>query len=198
VVLSFGSSHHSRVPHEYNWRNAVRPKPIPCILFPKRPILRQWCRIPSPVGAVVHCARRYARRSNRCRSVAGTIRGSLFSRVQSKSLGALRVSRVLGQPGSRRDGTLVRPAEPWTTFPELPMGSPDPQMSANYLSPTVTKFVAQSRRGNRGLRRATQPLVQPRLSAISAPCTGAGRSKNGAVSTCLGLSSGRLAGSGSA
>ena len=37
------------------------------------------------------------------------------------------------------------------------------------------KVVAQLRRGNRGPRRATQPLVLPRLSAISAPCTRACR-----------------------
>jgi hypothetical protein len=39
----------------------------------------------------------------------------------------------------------------------------------------VKNVVAQLRRGNRRPRRATQPLVLPRLSAISAPCTSAGR-----------------------
>src|SRR5271166_3645367 len=37
------------------------------------------------------------------------------------------------------------------------------------------KVVTQLRRGNREPRRATQPLVLPRLSAISAPCTSACR-----------------------
>jgi hypothetical protein len=37
------------------------------------------------------------------------------------------------------------------------------------------RVVAQLRRGNRGPRRATQPLALPRLSAISAPCTSACR-----------------------
>jgi hypothetical protein len=37
------------------------------------------------------------------------------------------------------------------------------------------KVFAQFRRGNRGPRRATQPLALPRLSAISAPCSSAGR-----------------------
>jgi len=40
---------------------------------------------------------------------------------------------------------------------------------------TGQNVVAQFRRGNRGPRHATQPLVLPRLSAISAPCTSAGR-----------------------
>jgi hypothetical protein len=37
------------------------------------------------------------------------------------------------------------------------------------------KVIAQFWRGNRGPGRATQPLVLPRLSAISAPCTSASR-----------------------
>jgi hypothetical protein len=37
------------------------------------------------------------------------------------------------------------------------------------------KVFAQFRRGNRGPRCATQPLVLPWLSAISPPCTSAGR-----------------------
>src|SRR5215472_6246114 len=45
----------------------------------------------------------------------------------------------------------------------------------HYLPTNRQKVVAQFRRGNRGSRRAKQPLVPPRLSAISAPCTNAGR-----------------------
>ena len=45
---------------------------------------------------------------------------------------------------------------------------------SHYLpAPNPQKVVAQLRCGNRGPRRATQPLVLPRLSAISAPCTSA-------------------------
>ena len=47
---------------------------------------------------------------------------------------------------------------------------------SHYLPPsTLKRVVAQLRRGNRGPRRTTQPIVLPRLSAISAPCTSACR-----------------------
>ena len=50
-----------------------------------------------------------------------------------------------------------------------------PMGTIHYLPTNRQKVVAQFRRGNRGSRRAKQPLVPPRLSAISAPCTNAGR-----------------------
>jgi len=53
--------------------------------------------------------------------------------------------------------------------------------NTHYLPPTGQKVVAQFRRRNRGPRRATQPLVLPPLSAISAPCTSAGRVQKRAV-----------------
>jgi hypothetical protein len=43
------------------------------------------------------------------------------------------------------------------------------------LTESVQKVIAQLRRGNRGSRRAIQPQVLRRLSAISAPCTSVGR-----------------------
>ena len=61
--------------------------------------------------------------------------------------------------------------------------SPTPPRPVNIANHGVSavakrqKVVAQFRRGNRGPRRATQPLVLPRLSAISAPRTSAGRAQ---------------------
>ena len=51
----------------------------------------------------------------------------------------------------------------------------------------ASKSVAQLRRGNRGPRRATQPLVLPRLSAISAPCTSACRVQKRRVRVIVGV-----------
>jgi hypothetical protein len=52
--------------------------------------------------------------------------------------------------------------------------SASPGRSTGWRGPPQN-VIAQFRRGNRGPRRATQPLVLPWFSAISAPCTSAGR-----------------------